>query len=364
MNTTNIDQYLDSITNQDQLLLIQNVVNCFKDPREEIKQVGEQLMKQLEQRVKQQNQNQNQNAYEEQKESLKEPILYKKKKMGVSILSLDGSFILTDKETTQMLEWQFNKNKQKRLQDSCADAGRTNLYKQIKSEDQLLATDENEKTIKMTIYSELMRKKGMRWLSTKWSEKIPIDRIKESLKEIQGFNKYDKMRFKFLKTLSIELIRGRIYKKRLDKKSDNQDILTRPQLEYISRKSADLDDFLICKITNDDTVEQIDESDMANDKILAIKEIKWQEKVNSFKENKNKIEKQLEKIEKQQDKFEEQQEKIEKPQKKIKKLYKKIMQQSENKVSHTIDFQLFSESFQHEYNSYAQNALADKHLLI
>ncbi|CAD8138575.1 unnamed protein product [Paramecium octaurelia] len=279
----NLDQYFHSITNENQSLFIKYLVNCFQDPREEIKQVGEQYLKQLEQIVKPKSIIQN--DHENKRKSLPRKFFKNDKNLGVSILSLDGSFILTDKFTTQILEWQHNSKAKKKLQDFCAVAGNTNLYKQIISYNQLLDTNQNQKNFKMTIYSEKIRKKAMKYVNQfiqKQYDNKSINRLNESIKEIQHFDDFDKMKIKYLKTVQINLKREKLSKQELlEQKKDNAGVLSSPQLEIMS---DDIDDVLICEICVDATVENIDKSDIAKDAKLMNQEIKWQEKIKSLKD--------------------------------------------------------------------------------
>ncbi|CAD8057122.1 unnamed protein product [Paramecium sonneborni] len=297
-------RYLDSISNEKQLTQLQQLIKvCYESP--DTQDDKKQILNQIRLRVKQKIPNTNQ----DHSQFLVEMNNKNQKRVGVSILNNDGSFILTDQLTRKILEIKNVSEIQKRLFEYCAVAGQTNLMKQFHEKSNFLEQNEVEKQFQMTIYSEKTRKKALKHLNQQ-SKKVKKSqqqkhlsatktRVSKQNNQSQTFNYWDKIKIKYLKTITIKITKVimSVNEEFLDSIKNSNQIYGSQQLQLMAQNSKQMYNVVKCEISENPFVEEIHQDDILNDQKLLNYEDKWKKKCEQISKELKKPKEQQGKIE-------------------------------------------------------------------
>ncbi|CAD8058088.1 unnamed protein product [Paramecium sonneborni] len=233
-------------------------------------------------------QNYNLNAF------IEELIEKNQQQIGISFLKNDGIF--SDEWTRELLEITKTVNDQKKLFQYCSQAGYKTLCKQFKNWPILLDEDELSKEFLMTIYSEKMKRKALKYLSAQRIEKLKEfqylndedlqKKNKKRIKQEIKVNKHDAIKIKYLKTLYIKLTKMTINVNQEFQQSVQESKVFQGSLNLsqMAENSQQYFKVVKCEIQVFHEIENITSEDIFQDKKLQEYERKWYEKCKKIKD--------------------------------------------------------------------------------
>ncbi|CAD8141440.1 unnamed protein product [Paramecium octaurelia] len=224
--------------------------------------------------------------------------LYEKNNQGIglSFLNNDGSFVLSDLRTRELLEISKTVNDSKHLLQYCSQAGQKTLYKQFKNWPILLDEDELSKEFFMTIYSERMRRKALKHLAAQGNQKLQYSQYqfnqdqskknKKLIKEEIKLNQHEAIKIKFLKTVQIKLTKLTINVTQEFQQSVQESTIFQgsSNLAYMAENSQQYYQVVKCEITLCQEIEDICYEEINKDPKLQDYERKWQQKCTNIKD--------------------------------------------------------------------------------
>ncbi|CAK81956.1 unnamed protein product (macronuclear) [Paramecium tetraurelia] len=216
--------------------------------------------------------------------------------IGLSFLNNDGSFVLSDLRTRELLETTKTANDSKHLLQFCSQAGQKTLYKQFKNWPILLDEDELSKDFFMTIYSERMRRKALKHLAALGNQKLKQSQFqihgdqskknKKMIKEEIKLNQHEAIKIKFLKTVQIKLTKLTINVTQEFQQSVQESAIFQgsSNLDYMAENSQQYFQVVKCEIILCQEIEYISPEEINKDHKLQEYERKWQEKCKKIKD--------------------------------------------------------------------------------
>ncbi|CAD8049321.1 unnamed protein product [Paramecium primaurelia] len=216
--------------------------------------------------------------------------------IGISFLNNDGSFVITDQKTKELLEISKAVNDTKHLLQFCSQAGQKTLFKQFKNQSILLDEDELSKEFFMTIYSERMRRKALKHLAAKGNEKLKEfqynnyqdqpKKNKKSIKLDNKLNQHEIIKIKYLKTVQIKLTKMTINVNQEFQQSiqESKVLQGSSNLSYMAENSQQYFKVVKCEIIACQEIEDIQSEEIFKDHKLKEYERKWQEKCKKIKD--------------------------------------------------------------------------------
>ncbi|CAD8060019.1 unnamed protein product [Paramecium sonneborni] len=220
--------------------------------------------------------------------------------IGISFLNNDGSFVLSDQKTRELLEITKTVNDQKYLLQYCSQAGYKTLCKQFKHWPTLLEEDELSKEFQMTIYSERMRRKALKHLSAQRIEKLKEcqyqnndydqnqsqKKNKKRIKQEIKINQHDAIKIKYLKTVQIKLTKMTINVTQEFQQSVQESKVFQgsSNLSYMAENSQQYFKVVKCEIQACHEIEDITSEEIFKDQRLLEYERKWQDKCKKIKD--------------------------------------------------------------------------------